>query len=169
MRAKRWRAAAPAIAIAGIVALAAVAIGAYMLLRPAPVADQAPQFQVLVIKPGNFFAEEAAEAAEAGGKVPPQAIDFTAEAMMLPVTTVQRSAEGKAFLDLLRAQPGEAAILDNATVFRVRDGERITADGGDALEGDNTSVLVVPHDIIMLFDDEHSAFVQIRMRVSGLQ
>jgi hypothetical protein len=167
--AKRWRAATQVITIAVVVALAAGALGAYLLSQPAPVADQAPQFQVLVIKPGNFFAEEAAEAAEAGGKVPPQAIDFTAEAITLAMTTVQRSAAGKAFLDLLRAQPGEAAILDNATVFRVRDGERITSDGGDALTGDNMSVLVVPHDIIMLFDDERSAFVQIRMRVSGLQ
>jgi hypothetical protein len=154
------------LAIAALIAVAAVA---YVLRQPAP-ADQAPQtFQVLIIKPGNFFAEEAAEAAEAGGRVPPQAIDFTAEALMVPIADVRRSGEGKGFLELLRAVPGEAAAIDNSVVFRVRDGEPITAGAGDPLSGDNLGVLVVPREIIMLFDDERSAFLQIRMRVSGLQ
>ena len=164
----------PSRGIVVILTLAAVAVvvAAVVLMagQATPPAEQTPQtLQVLLIKPGNFFAEEAAEAAEAGGKVPPEAIDFTADALDLPLAQVAAHPSGAAFLDQLRKLPGVGAVLDDAIVFRVRDGERITPDGGDALSGDNLSVLVVPHEIAVLFDDEHSAFVQIRMRVSGFQ
>ena len=116
------------IAVVVVAALIAVAVGAYQLrLGGTAGSTPPPTFQVLLIKPGNFFAEEAAEAAEAGGKVPPEAIDFTADALDLPLADVAAHPTGGAFRDLLMKLPGIAGALDMAIVFRVRDGERITS------------------------------------------
>jgi hypothetical protein len=149
--------------------LLVAALALYFGFGGGPPANDAPAFQVIVIKPGNFFAEEAAEAAEAGGKVPPEAIDFTADQFMLTTADVQRSASGKAFLDLLRKLGIDAGGIDGPDVLRVRDGELITAEGGDALAGDNMSVMIIPRQIAMMFDDERTAFLQIRTRIAGLQ
>jgi hypothetical protein len=156
--------------VAGLVLLLAAAIAGYLTWRgygagTAP----APVFQVLLIKPGSFYAEMAAEAAEAGGKVPPEAIDVTADALDLPLADVMTHPAGKDFRALLARLPSLAAVLSKAIVFRVRDGERITDDGGDALAGANSSVIVVPNDIAMMYGDDRTAFIQIRMRISGLQ
>lgn len=159
------------VAVVVLVGLLAAAIAAYLTWRgygagaPHPVAT----FQVLLIKPGNYFAAAAAEAAEAGGKVPPEAIDVTADALDLPLAEVRAHPAGSGFRNLLATLPGVAGALDNAIVFRIRDGERITLDNGDALAGDNLTVIVVPDDIAMMFGDDRTAFIQIRMRISGLQ
>ena len=155
--------------IVGLVALLAVAVVYAITRSTAPPERPPPRLQVLLIKPGNFFAAEAAEAAEAGGRVPPEAIDLTADALDLPLAEVAAHPAGSAFLDQLRKLPSVGAVLDMAIVFRVRDGEKITADSGDALSDNNMSVLIVPREIALLFDSERSAFLQIRMRVSGFQ
>ena len=92
-----------------------------------------------------------------------------ADSFSFPLADVKRNGAGKAFLDLLRTVPRLAAAMSGAAVLRVRDGERITAEGGDALSGDNLTVLVIPADIVSIFDSERTAFQLIRMRVTGLQ
>jgi hypothetical protein len=155
--------------LVGLAALT-VALGAgYLAWRSTEPDAVAPAFQAVVIKPGNFLAEQVAEATEAGGRVPPNQIDFQAEVTGLALADVKASATGKAFLDLLRKSGVDSRTLDRSIVIRSRDGEHITAEGGDALNDGNMSVLVVPRDIVGMFDDERSAFLLIRMRIAGLQ
>jgi hypothetical protein len=134
-----------------------VLAGLYALFGAGSEPAPPPAFQVMVIGPGNFLAEQAAEATAAGGRVPPNQIDFTAEVVTFKVE------------DLVRRAGVDAKTLDNALVLRSRDGAHITASGGDALSEANMSVIVIPNDILKMFDDERSAFQLIRIRISGLQ
>jgi hypothetical protein len=157
--------------IAALVLAAAVVVaGGYVLWQQTatPPADEAI-FQVIVIKEGKSFAQQQAEATEAGGTVPPELIDFAADSFTFPLAEVERNRTGSAFLALMRTAPRLAAAMEGAAVLRVRDGKAITAEGGDALAGDNGTVLVIPGDIVAIFDSERTAFQLIRMRVTGIQ
>jgi len=154
------------LALAAVVVVAAGAAGGYVLWQRA--ADDAQPFRVILIKPGNYFAEEQQEAKDAGGTVPPSTLDLQADAASLTVGDVRRNEAGAAFIGLLAKLHNLTAPIDQSVVFRVRDGAVIDTAGGDALAGDNHGVIVVPQNIVVLFDTPAAAFVQIRLRVSGL-
>jgi hypothetical protein len=158
-------------AVAGAFTLLLVATGGLILWAVVEEGrgPTAPTFQVMLIKPGNFLAEMVAEATAAGGRVPPDQIDFQAEVLGLKVADVAEAGRGEGFLALLRRSGVGTATLADAVVLRSRDGEAITDAGGDPLADSNMSVLVVPRDIFKMFDDPRSAFLLIRMRIAGLQ
>ncbi len=130
---------------------------------------EAAAFQVMVIKPGNFLAEQVAEATAAGGRVPPSQIDFQAEVATFKVEDVAKASHGVDFLGLLTKAGIDAKTPGDVVILRSRDGEHITATDGDALSNANMSVIVLSREILKMFDDERSAFQNIRLRISGLQ
>jgi hypothetical protein len=141
-----------------------------VLMPPEAPPPPPPSFQVIVIKPGNFLADQLAEAAAAGGRVPPDQIDFQADGLSLPLAEVEKEgATGPGFFGLLRKLALDPATLAGSVVLRSRDGEAITEESGDPLGGSNMAVMVVPREIVKLFDDPRSAFLLIRMRIAGLQ
>jgi hypothetical protein len=156
-------------AFAALVAVIVVGAAAYFLWAEVLADSNAPPFRVIMIKPGRLFAEQQQEAADAGGKVPPEIMDLAADQASLQMGDVKRNPKGAGFLALLRKLPGQGDAIDQDVVFRVRDGGVISAGDGDALAGDNSSVFVVPKDIVKLFDTPQDAYLQIRLRVSGLQ
>jgi hypothetical protein len=151
-----------------VVAVVAAAGGYGLWLYANPPVPPLP-FRVIAITPGNYFAEEEQEAADAGGKVPPEALDLAANQASLAMADVQRTPSGAGFVDLLRKLPAEGPAIDQSVIFRVRDGMLITAAAGDAISDGNTGVIVVPQAIVMLFDSPQAAYLQIKLRISGLQ
>ena len=157
-------------AIAGVTVVVAGIAGMILwgIVAEAP-PPPPPAFQAMVIKPGNFLAEQVAEATAAGGKVPANQIDFQADVVTLKLADVAKASSGPAFIGLLRGAGVDQGTMDHSVILRSRDGEHITAASGDALGDDNRSVIIVPDDIVKMFDDERTAFQLIRMRISGLQ
>jgi hypothetical protein len=164
------RARATTLAVLALLAVIVAAAGAAVLWRSTTTAagDGPQSLQVILIKPGNYFAEEEQEAADAGGKVPPETLDLQADGAALPLADVRRNQAGAAFLGLLGNLHNLTTPIDQSVVFRVRDGVVINGSGGDALADNNAAVIVVPQAIVVLFDTPQAAFLQIRLRVSGL-
>jgi hypothetical protein len=159
----------PRLALAALAALILLGVGAYLLWTNVLADANAPPFRVIIIKPGRLFAEQQQEAADAGGKVPAEIMDLQADQSSLAMGDVRRNPKAAGFLGLLRGLPNPGEATDQDVVFRVRDGATISDSDGDALTGANSSVFVVPKSIVMLFDSPQDAYLQIRLRVSGLQ